>query len=142
MKTQIPLFRAKKVNSDEYIEGCGIDENFLIEKIKLLKDEKGNPSLEQRYEAVYHQIDISTLSINFPDMIDSEGTRIFASLSEDGKGGDIVNIFGKGLCYLTSDIDGIQAHIINNTTNIFDDVFPFSEALMEKDVGTIDGIQQ
>ena len=31
-----------------------------------------------------------TLSINFSNMLDSEGNKIFASLSEDGKGGDIV----------------------------------------------------
>jgi len=36
------------------------------------------------------EIDPSTLSINFPDMLDLEGTKIFASLSEDGKGGDIL----------------------------------------------------
>ena len=34
-------------------------------------------------------IDPSTLAIHFPDMLDSEGTKIFASLSEDGMGGDI-----------------------------------------------------
>ena len=33
-----------------------------------------------------------TLSINFSNMIDSEGNKIFASLSEDGKGGDIVEL--------------------------------------------------
>lgn len=31
-----------------------------------------------------------TRAIHFEDMIDREGTEIFASLSEDGKGGDIV----------------------------------------------------
>ena len=36
----------------------------------------------------YIEIDSSTLAISFNDMIDSEGTKIFASLSEDGKGGD------------------------------------------------------
>ena len=35
-------------------------------------------------------IDISTLSIHFPDMLDSKGNKIFASLQEDGKGGDIM----------------------------------------------------
>lgn len=35
-------------------------------------------------------IDISTLSIHFPDMIDSQGNKIFASLQEDGRGGDIM----------------------------------------------------
>lgn len=38
-------------------------------------------------------IDISTLSIHFPDMLDSQGNKIFASLSEDGKGGDICDLY-------------------------------------------------
>ena len=35
-------------------------------------------------------IDKSTLSIHFLDMLDSQGNKIFASLQEDGKGGDLV----------------------------------------------------
>ena len=31
-----------------------------------------------------------TLSINFSNMLDNQGNKIFASLSEDGKGGDIM----------------------------------------------------
>ena len=31
-----------------------------------------------------------TLSINFSNMIDNQGNKIFTSLSEDGKGGDIM----------------------------------------------------
>ena len=37
-------------------------------------------------------IDISTLSIHFPGIIDSQGNKIFASLQEDGKGGDVLRI--------------------------------------------------
>ena len=39
-------------------------------------------------------IDISTLAIHFPDMLDSQGNKIFASLSENGKGGDICERVG------------------------------------------------
>ena len=35
-------------------------------------------------------IDISTLAIHFPGMLDSQENKIFASLQEDGKGGDIM----------------------------------------------------
>lgn len=35
-------------------------------------------------------IDSSTLSIHFKNMIDTDGKKIFASLSEDGMGGDIL----------------------------------------------------
>ena len=41
-----------------------------------------------------------TRSINFEDMIDSEGTKIFASISEDGIGGDVIRYggFRMGIC--------------------------------------------
>ena len=38
-------------------------------------------------------IDISTLSIHFPDMLDSQRNKIFASLQKDGKGGDVIDNF-------------------------------------------------
>ncbi len=38
------------------------------------------------------QIDKSTLAINFPGMLDSEDNPIFASLSEDGMGGDCTHM--------------------------------------------------
>lgn len=40
-------------------------------------------------------IDITTLAIHFPSMIDTKGDKIFASLQEDGKGGDILIEDGK-----------------------------------------------
>ena len=40
-------------------------------------------------------IDISTLSIHFPNMLDSQGNKVFTSLSEDGKGGDKIIENGK-----------------------------------------------
>lgn len=79
MFTQIPIYRAKKSDSDEYIEGYYSHEpkfdNHFLEHTSL------------RYEDV---IDPSTLSIHFPDMLDSQGNKIFASLSKSGKGGDIL----------------------------------------------------
>ena len=73
----IPINRALKLGTkDEYIEGylvpceAGSDKLFIsIKKLALI---------------FTYEIDPSTLSIHFPDMADSEGTRIFASLSEDG----------------------------------------------------------
>ena len=83
----IPIYRAKKIDSDEYVEG-----DFF----------KGKPSTntfnidywfedEVKHGKKAFTIDVSTLAIHFPDMIDSDGTKIFASLSEDGKGGDIID---------------------------------------------------
>lgn len=73
----IPICRAKKKDSVEYIV-----EQFYYESIGGL-DMLGG---EHAYE-----IDKSTLAIHFPGMIDSDGVKIFASLSEDFKGSSIIN---------------------------------------------------
>lgn len=97
MDMQIPLYRAKKLNSDEYVEGYlvidpdrGRDYYYILQNTYM-------PSVE---------ISKSTLAIHFPDMIDSEGNKIFASLSESGKGGDI--------CYhptvSNEDLNGVVAY--------------------------------
>lgn len=101
-KLNIPIYRAKKIDSDEWVEGFysqGVSRDketrFAITNIIMLKE-----------------IDPSTLAIHFPNMIDSEGTKIFASLSEDGKGGDILSaesrksfvpFFEGGNCYILDD---------------------------------------
>lgn len=76
----IPIYRAKKIDSDEYIIGAVVPQNDGSFKIV---------SHEGAHMRIADIIDESTLSIHFPDMRDSEGNKIFASLSEDGKGGDI-----------------------------------------------------
>ena len=76
IKPQIPTYRANKKDSDERVEGYLIYSGIL-ESYRIIAN----------YKEV--DVDSSTLAIHFPDMIDSEGTKIFASLSEDGKGGDI-----------------------------------------------------
>jgi len=80
-KTQIPVYRAEKVGSDGYATGFLMNENTILDYSKYHIDNKNN-------EISSFTIDPSTLAIHFPDMIDSEGAKIFASLSEDGKGGD------------------------------------------------------
>ena len=85
MKTNIPIYRAKKIDSDEYVEGYYV----FVEKVTGQKVHKMFTCAwrAETLEANFN-IDPSTLAIHFPDMIDSEGNKIFASLSEDGKGGD------------------------------------------------------
>jgi len=77
----IPVYRGKKIDSDEYFEGLLVKGNsdtgkeaFFIQECDFWME---------------IQIDPTTLAIHFPDMIDSQGNKIFASLSEYGKGGDI-----------------------------------------------------
>ena len=93
----IPIFRAKKIDSTEYVKG------FFDGKIK--NDERiFNYSMKGKHP----KVDISTLSIHFPDMLDSQGNKIFASLQEDGKGGDILK--GTKYEYVLS-FDGIKFNL-------------------------------
>ena len=76
----IPIFRAKKLDSDEYVQGWYSSPILISGKLYVsITNTNGEFS-----------IDTTTLSIHFPDMIDSQGNKIFASLQEDGKGGDII----------------------------------------------------
>lgn len=87
----IPLYRAKKIESDEYVIGHFLPEYYLIE------DESGDIDIGKsrklfnvikRYGSMY-EIDTNTLAIHFKNMIDTETKEpLFASLNE--KGGDIV----------------------------------------------------
>lgn len=79
MNTNIPLYRAKKIDSGEYIEGFYVYDE--VHKRHLILTNEMHGLSETR-------IDSSTLSIHFPDMLDNDGNKVFASLSEDGKGGD------------------------------------------------------
>ncbi len=76
--SNMPVYRAKKIDSDEYIQGylLGMWGEYFIS----WGETNGVPNKVK--------IDPTTLAIHFEDMLDSEGTRIFASLSKDGKGGD------------------------------------------------------
>lgn len=79
MNQKIPIYRAKKIDSDEYVIGWYSSPIIIEGKLYL--------SITNRDGE--HRIDTTTLSIHFPDMMDSQGNKIFASLQEDGKGGDI-----------------------------------------------------
>ncbi len=106
----IPIFRAKKLDSDKYIIGqyietefsneeyCDIEEQETIIKHCIIKDFR---TVHDDYEYCNFditEIDIATLAIHFPDMLDSQGNKIFASLQEDGKGGDIIETELKRVC--------------------------------------------
>lgn len=79
--TNIPIYRAKKIESYEYVEGYYTYEYSTKEHFIEIST-SNNAKI----------IDPTTLSIHFPDIIDNQGHKIFASLNEDGKGGDIVEI--------------------------------------------------
>ena len=74
----LPIFRAKNIDSDQYIIGyLKFDRKHNHYSINPIDDEN-----------TWHKIEENTLAIHFPDMLDSQGNKIFASLQENGKGGD------------------------------------------------------
>ena len=73
------LFRAKEKNSNNYVIGYEYY-NHIEDEYYITHYVSGNN----------YKIDRTTRSINIEDMLDSQGNKIFASLQEDGKGGDIM----------------------------------------------------
>ena len=136
MKTQIPLYRAKKIDSDEYVEGFLIIDQ-LDEKPYLMKVFDEKPSMKEWIRSAI-DIDPSTLAIHMEDMLDSEGTEIFASLSEDGKGGDIVNDKSWGMDVVFIQARRIYAIKVNGN---FLNAPKYLDALVKKDLKVI-GIQE
>lgn len=107
--SNIPIYRAKKIDSDEWVigyyqteTGTNVeDKNNMfrtlrhiiidLDKHQLRLDLFGDKKLhDDSHIREQYEIDPTTLAIHFPDILDSQGNKIFASLSEDGKGGDIV----------------------------------------------------
>ena len=84
----IPIYRAKKIDSDEFVEGYLINGRFIFKE--WIDDVWTSFGETKSNKALVYEIDPTTLAIHFKDMIDTEGTKIFASLSKDGKGGDVI----------------------------------------------------
>lgn len=96
----IPVYRAKKKDKEEYVIGwlyCG---KYIFPQHSGL----GACIGLIRADLPWFEIDTTTLAIHFPDMLANDSNkvlsngekelRIFASLSEDGKGGDILKTRG------------------------------------------------
>ena len=73
------LFRAKEKNSNNYVIG--------YEYYNHVEDEY---YITHYVSGSNYKVDRTTRSINIEDMLDSQGNKIFASLSENKKGGDIL----------------------------------------------------
>ena len=78
----LPIYRAKKIDSDEYVMGW-YSSPIIIE---------GKTYLSITNKDGEYRIDTTTLSIHFSDMLDSQGNEIFASLQKNGRGGDICSV--------------------------------------------------
>ena len=86
------LFRAKEKNSNNYVIG--------YEYYNHVEDEY---YITHFVSGSNYKIDRTTRSINTEDMLDSQGNKIFASLQEDGKGGDILLEESRLMCNLKID---------------------------------------
>ena len=96
----LPIFRAQRLYSDEYVFGVPRQDSKGMYEMIINVVEDGIDGVIQRY------IDVDTISIHFPDMLDSQGNKIFASLQKDGKGGDIVKIRDSDFKYVYKYIKG------------------------------------
>ena len=96
----IPISRAFSETFDKYILGVPY---FSDGRYYMLVDDcnKNNNIGSGSYP-----IDETTLAIHFPDMLDSQGNKIFASLQEDGKGGDICSVND----YIDSGLKGVAIY--------------------------------
>ena len=92
----IPIYRAKKIDSGELVEGYYFKTEYGGGNGSLSGQTRHyitDGSFSGNGNSIYmNTVDPNTLSISFPNMIDKKSKRIFASLSEDGVGGDILNI--------------------------------------------------
>lgn len=79
LKKHIPLYRAKSIANGQY----------LIGYLKECTDTGHDVFWIQNEDFIDYQIDISTLAILDCFNLNNENQFIFASLSKDGKGGDI-----------------------------------------------------
>lgn len=87
----IPIFRSYELDTAFLIEGSYIKENGFYINNNI--PDYNKPVIRHKIcdeDGIYHEVSKDYLSIHFPNMLDSQGNKIFASLQEDGKGGDIM----------------------------------------------------
>ena len=86
----LPIFRGLKLGTkNEYVEGF-LTRSRCYSGVYILPSNYNQNENIEGYEDEISEIDPTTLSIHFPTMLDTQGNKIFASLNEDGRGGDLV----------------------------------------------------
>lgn len=99
MIDNIPIFRAKKIDSEDYVEGF-LTRSRCYSGVYILPSNYTQDEDIEGYEEEIVEIDPTTLAIHHPNMLAQDSDRyfsngekdlrVFASLQEDGKGGDLV----------------------------------------------------
>ena len=93
----IPIYRAKKIDSDEYVIGNLIEDEgvFYIIKNPVVTHFNGLQQLTGECEYL-DRVDPTILAINFPSWIakdeDDNDIKVFASFNTNKIGGDIVEV--------------------------------------------------
>jgi len=97
------LYRAKLKDSKDYVIG------FLCSEDTIKSEEYLGFGING---SVVNAIDKSTLSISLKNMIDKNNERVFASLQENGKGGDLLRN--------ESELETYVLEISTNGTELFE----------------------
>ena len=143
METQIkiPIYRGLKLGTEnEYVAGnlVEFDNEYFI-----VKDTEGCYLASDCFHYLpYNEIDPTTLSIHFSNMLDSQGNEIFASLQKDGKGGDLVGYVDGHINYNVA-----ERYVISEDGVLFlRDIIPnIKKYTLDKEIASwykIYGIQQ
>ena len=100
MNSNIPIFRAEIANETDnpelYEDLINSGSLIVVDGIYyaigyLSKNHYRKFVINPEGAWCSYMIKVETLSIHYPNMIDSEKKRMFASIDEDGKGGDIID---------------------------------------------------
>ena len=87
----LPLFRARIVGSKKYAIGhYNYNRNTDTHYITYTDEVKDGFKFGRQYSK---KIEIDTLAISFPNMLDENNERVFASLQKSGKGGDKCDLY-------------------------------------------------
>lgn len=86
----IPIFRAKKFNSDDWVQGYYYSATTNYHYITSGKSNITGEWTSTGYDLLKDRIDPDTLGIHFPNMLDEDNNKIFASLNKTAIGGDIL----------------------------------------------------
>ena len=73
----IPIFRAKKIDSNDYVKGYLLDKNTILTTSYYYV--QGMPPEVEEY---FNNIDPTTLAIYFPDSINTSSEKVWYNLEE------------------------------------------------------------
>lgn len=78
-----PIYRARIIGSNRWVEGY-LTQTEMYSKKYVIQPHK------EEGETSEYRIDMDSLSIHLPNMIDNKGNKVFASFDPRGRGGDLI----------------------------------------------------